>query len=227
MAQEDKFQEVIEEFRTVVAGRSNIIDAVLPPVAFLLLNAFAGFPVASWGSLIVAGALGGLRLIRGQSLGYALGGLAVTSLAILAARLSNQAEGYFLPNLINGGLTTLICLISVMVGRPLVAFTSHLARGWPLRWYWHPRVRPAYSEVTLAWAIFFALRLALQWFLFRQADAAVLGILSVIMGWPATILLLVVSYLYGTWRLQNLSGPSVEELKEDAKPPWEGQKRGF
>jgi hypothetical protein len=227
LAQRDKLQEVAEEFQAVVAGRSNIIDAVLPPVAFVVLNILAGFAVASWGSLAVAAALGGLRLIRGQPLGYAIGGLAATGLAILAARLSNQAEGYFLPNLINGGLTTLICLISVIIGRPLVALTSHLARGWPLRWYWHPKVRPAYGEVTLAWAIFFALRLALQWFLFRQGDAAILGILSVIMGWPATILLLVVSYLYGTWRLQNAGGPSVEEFKKDAEPPWEGQQRGF
>jgi hypothetical protein len=227
VAQENKFQEVAEEFRTVVAGRSNIIDAALPPLVFLLLNALVGFAVASWGSLVVAGALGLYRLLRGQPLGYALGGLAATGLAILAARLSNQAEGYFLPNLINGGLTTLICVISVIVGRPLVALTSHLARGWPLRWYWHPKVRPAYSEVTLAWGIFFALRLALQWFLFRRAEAAVLGILSIVMGWPATIALLVVSYLYGTWRLRHLGGPSVDELKKDAEPPWEGQQRGF
>ena len=227
MAQEDRFQEVVEEFRTVVAGRSNIIDAILPPVAFLLLNALVGFGPASWGSLAVAAALSGIRVIRGETLGYALGGLAATALAILAALLSNEAEGYFLPNLINGGLTSLICLISVMVGRPLVALTSHLARGWPLKWYWHPKVRPAYSEVTLAWAIFFALRLALQWFLFRRAEAAALGLLSVAMGWPATILLLVVSYLYGTWRLQDLEGPSVDEFEEDAEPPWEGQQRGF
>lgn len=227
MTQGDKFQEVAEEFRTVVAGRSNIIDAILPPLAFLLLNAFLGFGVASWGSLAVAAALGAIRLVRGQPLWYALGGFGATMLAILAARLSNQAEGYFLPNLISGGLTTLVCLISVILGRPLVALTSHLARGWPLRWYWHRRVRPAYSEVTLAWAVFFGLRLGIQWLLFRNAEAAVLGILNVVLGWPATIVLLVISYLYGTWRLRSLDGPSVDEFREDAEPPWEGQQRGF
>ncbi|MGD2178760.1 MAG: DUF3159 domain-containing protein, partial [Anaerolineae bacterium] len=209
MAQRDRLREVTEEFRTVVVGRSNIIDAVLPPVIFLILNVFMRFEVAIWGSLAVAMALSGLRLIRGQPLGYALGGLGATILAILAARLSNQAGGYFLPNLINGGLTVLLCLGSVVVRRPLVALTSHLARGWPLKWYWHPKVRPAYSEVTLAWAVFFALRLALQWFLFQEAEATILGLLSVIMGWPVTIVLLVLSYLYGTWRLHNLNGPSI------------------
>lgn len=227
LAQEGKFEEIAEEFRTVVAGRSNIIDAVVPPLAFLLLNALLGFAVASWGSLAIAAALAAFRLIRGQPLGYALGGLGATALAILAARLSNQAEGYFLPNLVNGGLTILACLISVVAGRPLVAITSHLARGWPLGWYRHPKVRPAYTEVTLAWAIFFSLRLVIQWLLFREAEPAILGVLSVVMGWPATIALLVISYLYGTWRLQNLGGPSVEEFKKNAEPPWEGQQRGF
>ena len=227
MAQRDKLQEVAEEFRTVVAGRSNAIDAVLPPMAFLILNALLGFTVATWGSLAAASALGVLRLTRGQPVGYALGGLAATGFAILAALLSNRAEGYFLPNLITGGLTALICLISVIAGRPLVALTSHLARGWPLAWYWQPQVRPAYSEVTLAWAVFFALRLALQWLLFREAEAAVLGAFSVILGWPATVVLLVLSYLYGTWRLGNLGGPSVEEFEKDAEPPWQGQQRGF
>jgi hypothetical protein len=227
VAKRNRLREVTEEFRTVVVGRSNIVDAVLPPLIFLIVNVFMGFEVASWGSLAVAAALSGLRLIRGQPLGYALGGLGATILAILAARLSNQAQGYFLPNLINGGLTALLCLGSVILRRPLVALTSHLARGWPLNWYWHPKVRPAYGEVTLAWALFFALRLAIQWFLFQEAEPAILGLLNVIMGWPATIALLVLSYLYGTWRLQSLDGPSVEELQEGTEPPWEGQRRGF
>ena len=227
MAEDGRLQEVIDEFRAVVAGRSHVIDAILPPVAFVVLNAALGFAVASWGAMGVAVALGLVRLVRGEPWGYAVGGLAATALALVSALVSDRAEGYFLPNLINGGLTTLICLISVLVGRPLVALTSHLARGWPLAWYWHPKVRPAYSEVTLTWAVFFGLRLAVQWVLFRTAGAASLGLVTVALGWPATILLLVASYLYGTWRLQHLDGPSVEEFEEGTPPPWEGQQRGF
>ena len=227
MTEGNRFHEVAEEFRTVVAGRSSIVDAVLPPVAFLLLNATLGFTVASWGSLGVAAILGMLRLLRGQPWGYAVGGLAATTFAILSALVSSQAQGYFLPNLINGGITALICLVSILVQRPLAAVTSHLARGWPLGWYWHSKVRPAYSEVTLAWAVFFGVRLALQWLLFGRLNAAALGLISILLGWPATILLLVLSYLYGTQRLQRLDGPSVEEYEENKPSPWEGQQRGF
>lgn len=100
-----------------------------------------------------------------------LGGLGAVALALLAAWLIGKVEGYFLPNVATGGVTILLCLASVILGRPLVAWTSYLARRWPLQWYWHLRVRPAYAEVTLAWAVFFALRLALQLFLFQEAAA--------------------------------------------------------
>ena len=53
------------------------------------------------------------------------------------------------------------------------------------------------------------------------------GYVQLLTGWPATILLLIASYLYGTWRLRKLGGPSVEEFKAGTEPPWEGQQRGF
>lgn len=223
----DKLSELIEEFRVVVLGRSNIIDAIVPPLVFVVLNALVGFQAAAWGALGLAATLTGVRLATGRPLGYALGGLGATAVAILAARLLDQAEGFFLPSLVTGGLTAVGCVASVIVRRPLVALTSHLVRGWPLGWYWHPRVRPAYTEVTLLWAIYFALRLALQWALFQEIEAGFLGLLNIVLGWPATIVLLVVSYLYGSWRLQSLRGPSVEEFERGVDPPWEGQQRGF
>jgi hypothetical protein len=138
-----------------------------------------------------------------------------------------NAKGFFLPNVISGGATTLLCLLSVLFGKPLVAWTSYLTRRWPLDWYWHPRVRPAYSEVTLFWGFYFALRLFVQLFFFQQETEKIFGVVNLITGWPATILLLVASYLYGLWRLKRLGGPSVEEFKTGAEPPWEGQRRGF
>ena len=77
------------------------------------------------------------------------------------------------------------------------------------------------------WVVFFGLRLLLQFRLFQQEAAGLLGIVQLLTGWPATIILLIVSYLYGTWRLGNLRGPSVADFKSGTEPPWEGQKRGF
>jgi hypothetical protein len=222
-----KVRELTEELRTVVAGRSNITDSIVPPLVFVVINALSGLQVAIAGSLAFALLIALIRLSRRQPVKYALGGVGAVALAAVVAQLLGRAEGYFLPAMVTGGGTLLVCLLSVLVRRPMVAWTSHLARGWPLAWYWHPRVRPAYSEVTWLWALFFAIRLLFQLALFQGAVSELLAVVNVALGWPATIVLLVVSYLYGTWRLRNLSGPSVEEFKRGAEPPWTGQQRGF
>jgi hypothetical protein len=223
----DKVREILEELRMVLAGRSSFLDSLLPPILFVLLNVIWGVQVAIWASLGLAVAIAIYRLLRRQSLLYALGGAGGVALAAAVAYLLGRAEGFFLPTIISGGVTLVVCLVSVLAGRPLVAFTSYVARRWPLNWYWHPKVRPAYSEVTWTWVVFFGLRLLLQFSLFRQEEASLLGIVQFLTGWPATIVLLIASYLYGTWRLRNLGGPSVEEFKSGAEPPWEGQQRGF
>jgi hypothetical protein len=223
----DKGRELADEFRTVFAGRSSLIDSIIAPVVFVIVNAVWGFEPAVWASLAVAGLITTIRLARRQPLGYALGGLGGVVLAILVARFLGRAEGYFLPNILTGGLTVVLAIVSVLIKRPLVAWTSYIYRRWPLEWYWHPQVRPAYAEVTWLWALFFALRLLAQLFLFQGESSGFVAIINVILGWPATIVLLIASYLYGTWRLRNLGGPSVEELKSGAEPPWEGQQKGF
>lgn len=225
-ARNNKWRELLDEFRLVL-GKGNLLDAILPPVIFLLINGMFGFQAAMWASLGPALLIATLRLWRGQSLLYALAGIGSVGLAILIVWLLGRAEGYFLPNLVSGGMTFALSLVSLLIRRPLVAWTSFIARRWPLEWYWHPRVRPAYSEVTLAWTVFFAARLFWQVSLFQAQAASQLAFVNALLGWPALIILLVFSYLYGTWRLGNLKGPSVEEFRAQASPPWQGQKRGF
>jgi hypothetical protein len=223
----DKLAELVDEFRLVFTGRSNVVDSILPPLLFVLLNTLLGLEYAIGGSLLLVLVLLGLRLVRGQPLQYALGGLAGVLVAVLVSWLLGSAEGYFLPGILSGAGTVLVALLSLAVRRPLVAWTSYLARRWPLEWYWHPRVRPAYSEVTWMWALFFALRTLLQFLVLRNESLQLVALTNFVTGWPATIGLLVVSYLYGTWRLRNLGGPSVQEFREGAEPPWQGQRKGF
>jgi hypothetical protein len=222
----DKVRELLEEFR-MVTGKVGLLDTILPPILFLLLNGLAGFNAAMIGAMGLALLIAVLRLRRKQSLLYALAGMASVGLAIGLAYLLGRSEGYFLPGIVNGALTIALALVSLVIRRPMVAWTSYLARRWPLDWYWHVRVRPAYTEVTLAWIAFFALRLFWQVTLFQGGNASLLALVNALTGWPATIVLLLLSYLYGTWRLTTLRGPSVEEFRSNVPAPWQGQRRGF
>jgi hypothetical protein len=224
---QSKSRELLDELRTVLAGRSPVLDAILPPILFLLVNGLVGFQAAMWSALALSVVIAAARIVRRQPLTYALAGVGSVSVAIGIAWFLGKSKGFFLPGLVSGSMTLLLTVVSLLIRRPMVAWTSYLARRWPWDWYWHPQVRPAYSETTFAWAVFFAARLFLQYSVFQSEDVTLLAVTNFITGWPFTILLLVFTYLYGTWRLAQLQGPSVEEFLSNAPAPWKGQRRGF
>jgi hypothetical protein len=224
---QSKLRELFEEFRAVVAGGQSMLDAILPPIVFLALNGLMSFQAAMWGALILSLVIAAFRLQKKQPLWYALAGVGSVLVAIALVWILGSAEGFFLPGLVSGSMTLLLAILSLVIRRPMVAWTSYLARRWAWDWYWHPRVKPAYDEVTFAWVIFFAARLYLQYAAYQTANTTMLAVTNFLTGWPSTIILLVLSYLYGSWRLVNLQGPSVEEFTNKVPPPWTSQRRGF
>lgn len=224
---QSRSRELLDELRTVFAGRNSFLDAIIPPILFLLVNGLVGFQAAMWSALAVSIIIAAMRMLRKQPLTYALAGVGSVAIAIGLAWFLGKAEGFFLPGLISGSMMLLLTIASLVIRRPMVAWTSYLARRWTLEWYWHPQVRPAYNETTFAWAVFFAARLFLQYSVFQSENVTSLAATNFIMGWPATILLLIFTYLYGTWRLAKLKGPSVEEFRAGIPAPWQSQQRGF
>ena len=223
----NKINELFQELRDVVLGSRGVIDIVVPPLLFLVLVTWVDFTTAIWGSLSLAVLLLVRRLFLRQPVTSAVLGIAGVLLSLALVQILNREEGFFLPNILTGTVMVLLSVGSILAGKPMVAWTSHLARRWPWGWYWHPQVRPAYTEVTWIWALFFLIKLGLQLILFQAQQAEQLAGLNLLFGWPATLLLLILSYLYGTWRLRRLRGPSVAEYQENAEPPWQGQQRGF
>jgi len=222
-----KTREVVDEFRSVVLGQGRILDALLPSGIFLVVRALAGNQPAMLAALLTGAAIVLYRVVRRQPSLTAVLGLLGSLVAFVVAQSYQRAELFFLPDAITNLGLGAVCLVSAALQRPLVAWTSHLVRRWPRGWYWHPRVLPAYRETTLAWAVFFLLQASLQWSLVVRQDVALTAASSLLNGWPATAVLLVLTYLYGTWRLARLAGPSVAEFQSGSPPPWAGQRRGF
>ncbi len=224
----DKRGELIEELRMVFSGRgARLLDSLLPLLVFLIANPLLGLNPALWGSIGVAGVVALLRILRRESLRYSLAGLGGVFLAALFVRISGSGAGFFFPGFISGAITIVLCIFSVLIRRPLVAWTSFIVRRWPPGWYWHPKVLPAYNEVTIIWTVVFAARLGFEFWLYQRDSLDALGLSRIILGWPLIVVLLIGTYLYGLMRLSQLQGPSVEEFKAGKEPPWEGQKRGF
>lgn len=222
-----KMNELWQEFRTVFSGRTHTADTIIPPLVYVLVNWLAGLLPATLAALFLAAILTGLRLVQKQPWLYALSGLILTLLAAGLAWYTQNAIRYFLPDLITSRVLLAAALLSIWVGKPLAAWSSHLTRAWPKEWYWLPNILPAYTEVTWMWAGFIAARLTAQYLLYQRGDVGLLGWSTILLGWPVTIVVLVISYLYGVWRLAKLGGPSVEEFLSHQPAPWEGQRKGF
>ena len=219
------FMEIGQEIKGVLAGKT--LDALLLPLAFALTNAFFGLTTSALTALGLGLLLVIVRLIRKQAWAYTLAGLALVGLAAGLSLLTKDAVNYFLPALITSSVLGLAALTSLILGKPLAAWASHLTRGWPLEWFWRDDVRPAYRDVTWAWMVFFLLRLGLQLALYLRGQVSTLAWTESLLGWPVTLIVLVASYIYGIWRLRQLGGPGVDEFIAQTPPPWLGQTRGF
>ncbi len=221
------FSEIRQELAELVSGRVAMADGVFPPLVFVGVNAVWDLVPAAVIGIGSAIAITSWRLVRGRRLRFALAGLFGTLLAVVLALRSGSADDYFIPGIVGGALTSLLILVSIVFRKPFVAWTSWVVRGWPLHWYWHPRVRPAYSRVTWLWLAFFTARTLLQGYLYREGSTELLGVARVVLGWPALLVLLVATYVLGRRWLVGLAGPSVSEFEAGSPPPWSGQPRGF
>ena len=220
-----KLTELKEEFDDMLGDR--LVDAIVPPFLFLVANAIWGLHFAMWTALGLSVVMGVRRALRGEPLTYGLFGVLSVLLAIGLVWFLGRDESFFLPGLVTGGLTVFLCVLSVLIKRPITAWSSFLTHRWDLAWYWHPRVRPAYMETSILWTLFFGIRFWWLLKLYQGGAAERLAWVQTLTGLPAIILLLVVTYLYGSWRLKKLDGPSVNEFKENKPAPWKSQQRGF
>lgn len=219
------FAQIKNEIKEFATGKT--IDALFPPIIYVIGNLFFDLKVAIFLSLAFAILLGLYRILKKQNFIYAFGGVIGILIASGFAYFGDNAASYFLPKVISSGFLFLISFISVIIGKPLAAIASHLFRGWDWKWFLRHDVKPAYREVTIVWAILLLLRMILQIILLKRGNLIELGWANILLGLPATLAILVLSFIYGVWRLINLKGPGIDEFVEGKEPPWRGQTKGF
>jgi len=202
--------------RDLLANRAVLVDTVAPPVLFVVVNAVLGLAAAAAIALGFSVAVVALRLLRRQRLLYALSGLGGTLVAVAFALLAGEATAYFLPGIVSNAVLGVLSVLSILARRPAIALTSAAIYRWPLAWYWHPKVRPAYSEITWAWAALYLGKAAVQWILVLRQEVGWLAVARIATGWPAFAALLLATYAYLSWRLERLGGPSVDEYRQQA-----------
>jgi hypothetical protein len=196
-----------------------IVDGGLAPVVFIVVNSFAGLEPAAVAAVAVAVALMLERLVRRASPINAIGGLVGTGIAVYIALRTGTAEGFFWPKVAQNGVYGLVFLGSIIIRRPLVGVFAQLVYQLPAGYVRDDRVRPAYSVATWSWVVLFLGRTIIYATLILAGQAAVLGAVVLVVGWPGFAAAIFFSYRYVTWRLERTGAPDPDEFrppKEDA-----------
>lgn len=218
-------KELIQEIKLVLTGKT--LDILLPPLIFVIVNIIFGLITSLIVSLLLSILFTIRRIYHKENYFYAIGGFIGVSFAIMMTFISENASNFFLADLIGTTTLILVTIVSLAIKKPLAIWVSHITRGWQLEWFYLKEVKPAYTEVTIFWLLFFIIRLVVESFLYFNSSVNELALANVILGYPVLILVLTISYIYGITRLRNLKGPGVDEFREGKEPPYKGQTRGF
>ena len=184
-----------------------IVDAALPPVVFVTVNAFAGLRPAAYVAIGLAVFFVLERIVRRQTVINALGGVLGTGLAVFIALRTGSAEGYFVPRALQNAGLAILFVGSVIIRKPLVAYAARAFFRHPAEWFEHASVRRPYAEVTLVFAALFALRAAIYTVLILLGEVGALGAAALVLGWPAFGLVLLWAWRWVPRRLAQLGAP--------------------
>ena len=219
--------DIREEIRSLFVGDRTLGDSFAPPLLFVLVNAVGTLGVAAATAIGAGVVVAAWRVRKGQQVVYAVAGIGAVAFAAFLALRSGRAESYFLPGILTTLGAAVGTLVSILVRRPLAAWSSSVYRRWPADWYWRDDVRPAYTAVSWIWFAYFLVRGGVQGWLYIEEQPEALAIFKSITSWPTILPLLVVSYRLGITRRERLGGPNVDEHQRGASPPYAGNQRGF
>jgi hypothetical protein len=168
-----------------VGGPLGIAESALPPVTFVTAYTITGEAMTSaWIAVAIGVAAAAARIVRGQTVQYALAGLVGIALAAFIVSRTGRAEDFFVPGLLANAGYALGCAISIAVGRPAVGLAIGLLRGEGTDWRANPARLRAYTKATWLWVGVFSARLAVQLPLYLAGAVVALGTARVAMGVP-------------------------------------------
>lgn len=187
-----------------IGGRRGFVDGALPPVGFVAVNALASafMPRPDALKAAIATAVGtglallALRLARREPLQQAVRGLIGLALAAVFAARSGEARSFFLPGIYVDAAWAAILAGSILVGRPLIGSIHAAIFGRGAAWRRDAGLRRAFALVTLGWSAVYATRALVQAGFYRADEAGLLAASKLVLGWPLTILAVVLTLTY-------------------------------
>ena len=181
----------------MLGGRHGIAESGLPAIAFVTVYTLGGQRIApaAWVAVGVAAVLTVIRLLRRETLQFALAGFAGVALAAFVADRTGRAEDFFLPGLLLNAGYAAAYLISIAVRWPLIGVFVETATGRGRAWHDDREKVRLYARASWIWVGVFSVRLLVQLPLYAAGALVALGIARAAMGVPIFAIALWLTYL--------------------------------
>ena len=190
MQEEEKAKVV-----TALGGRKGIIDSTIPSLIFLLAyNVTHNLRVCLIVSIVVAALLTIWRLLKRDTLVHSISGFIGVAFCGWFAWKTGAAKDYYAPSLWKNSGFALVYLVSNLIKWPVIGVLLGPILGENFNWRKDPKRLSAYRKATWIWFALFAIRLAIQYPLFKANQLNALGIANIFLGFP-----LYLATLWGTW----------------------------
>lgn len=190
METEDKAKVV-----NALGGKSGIFDSTVPSIFFLIAyNVTKNLETCLYFSIGLATMLMVLRLIRRTTLVHAFGGFIAAVFCAYFAWKTGSAKSYYAPSLWKNSAFLAVYGISIAVKFPLIGVILGPILGENLEWRSDKARYRAYRNATWVWFGLFAIRLAIQYPLYKANEFNALGVANVFLGVPLYLLV-----LWATW----------------------------
>lgn len=211
-------EEIVEEaadppdLMQVLGGGRGIADSGLPAIAFVIGYTASGqdLRIAIWVAVGIAAAMTVIRLVRRETLQFALAGFAGVALAAFVADRTGKAENFFLPGLLLNAAYASAYLVSIAVRWPLIGVLLESFEGRGTGWRKDAHRVKLYSRASWIWVGMFLARLAVQLPLYLAGALVALGVARAVMGLPVFAVAIWLTYLVlrggGLARLQRRTG---------------------
>ena len=203
-----------ESLLAQMGGLRGLLDSALPATVFVLANLVGDgdltIPIVL--SLVAGLLVVVLRRARGESVQQAFSGFFGLAIAVLFARATGTGEGFFLPGIISTALTGVAFLVSLLLGKPAVAYALTAYDPRYAAWKVHEPLRRACQVATAFWTFTFFVRAGVAYFVYTR-DGDNDGLLLIVVNavkWP-----LIVGAVVLTVVLVKRAGLPAEEPDEE------------
>ena len=188
-----------------LGGTRGLIDSGIPSVLFLVVFNFGHhLRSALVASIALSIVLTIARLLKRDSLQHALSGLFGIAICALFAGHSGKASAFYLPSIYKNIAFLILYGTANLLRFPLLGLIIGPIIGENLAWRKNVARRKAYTNAGWLWVAMFALRIAIQYPLYRANKLNALGVANFFLGYPLYLIV-----LWGSWQIIRRT-PSVK-----------------